>query len=155
MPSITIVRPGEGEHVNLGPTTMHILEDGSTTNGRIGIAVSTLAPHTDGPPQHVHGRHDEGFYVISGTVRFTSGHTVHDALAGSLVMIPPGVGHTFENASNEPVIMLSTFSPSFYVQYFRDLAAMIASGQAMTPEAVGEIMSHYTTEPAPSKKDGQ
>lgn len=154
MSSISVVQPGEGEHVNLGLTTMHILEDGSTTDGRIGIAVSTLAPHTNGPPQHVHGRHDEGFYVISGTVRFTSGHTVHDAPAGSLVLIPPGAGHTFENASDEAAVMLSTFSPSFYVQYFRDLAEMIASGQAMTPESVGEIMSRYTTEPAQSKEDG-
>ncbi len=70
MSSISIVLPGEGEPVDLGTTTMRILEDGRTTDERIGITVATLAPHTDGPPQHRHGRHDEGFYVISGTARF-------------------------------------------------------------------------------------
>jgi quercetin dioxygenase-like cupin family protein len=35
--------------------------------------MAALAPHTDGPPQHRHAQHDEGFYVISGTVRFTVG----------------------------------------------------------------------------------
>lgn len=153
MPSISVVQPGQGERVDLGATTMHILEDGRTTDGRIGIAVATLAPHTDGPPQHRHGRHDEGFYVISGTVRFTSGDTAHDAPAGGLVMIPPGVAHTFENPGDQTAVMLSTFSPAFYVQYFRDIAAMLASGRAMTPESVGEIMSLYTTEPAANRRD--
>jgi mannose-6-phosphate isomerase-like protein (cupin superfamily) len=155
MSSISIVLPGEGETVNLGTTTMRILEDGRTTDERIGITVATLAPHTDGPPQHRHGRHDEGFYVISGTARFTSGNTRYDAPAGTLVMIPPGVPHTFENPGDVPMVMLSTFSPSFYVQYFRDMAAMIASGRAVTPDSVGEIMAHYTTETATSSLDGQ
>lgn len=66
MASISITGPLEGEPVDLGSTKMRILEDGSTTDGRLGISVATLAPHTDGPPQHLHARHDEGFYVISG-----------------------------------------------------------------------------------------
>ena len=35
----------------------------------------TVAARTDGPPQHRHARHDEGFYVVSGTARFTVGQT--------------------------------------------------------------------------------
>ncbi len=61
-------------------------------------------------------------------------------------MVPPGVAHTFDNPGDEPMVMLSTFTPSFYVQYFRDLAAMIASGQPVTPKSAGEIMARYTTE---------
>lgn len=63
MAAISVTGPLEGEPVDLGSTKMRILEDGSTTDGRLGVAVSTLAPHTAGPPQHLHGRHDEGFYV--------------------------------------------------------------------------------------------
>lgn len=148
MATILVTGPLDGEPVDLGSTKMRILEDGSTTDGRLGIAVSTLAPHTDGPPQHLHGRHDEGFYVISGTARFTSGTDVHDAPAGSLIMVPPGVPHTFENPGDEPMVMLSTFSPCVYVQYFRDVAAMIASGRPVTPQSVGEIMARYATTPA-------
>jgi len=148
MATILVTGPLDGEPVDLGSTKMRILEDGSTTDGRLGIAVATLAPHTDGPPQHLHGRHDEGFYVISGTARFTSGNDVYDAPAGSLVMVPPKVPHTFENPGDEPMVMLSTFSPAFYVQYFRDVAAMIASGRPVTPQSVGEIMARYATTPA-------
>jgi mannose-6-phosphate isomerase-like protein (cupin superfamily) len=46
-------------------------EDGEVA--LFGVAEIVIAPHTEGPPQHRHGEHDEGFYVVSGTVRFTSG----------------------------------------------------------------------------------
>ena len=69
----SIVGPDGGEVVRLGPATVRILEDGSTTGHRLGIGEITVAPHSSGPPQHRHARHDEGFYVVSGTARFTIG----------------------------------------------------------------------------------
>ncbi len=153
MASISISGPLDGEPVDLGTTKMRIIHDGNTTGGRLGITVATLAPHTDGPPQHLHRRHDEGFYVISGTVRFTSGNDTHDAPAGSLVVVPPQVPHTFANPGDEPMVLLSTFTPSFYIQYFRDLAEMIATGRPVTPESAGEIMARYSTEPVAGHSD--
>jgi len=89
MVKVSIIRPGEGEAITLGPAVqMHILEDGRTTQHRIGMAESTIAPHTAGPPQHRHARHEEGFYVVSGTLRFTIGDQDHDAGPGTLVMVP-------------------------------------------------------------------
>jgi mannose-6-phosphate isomerase-like protein (cupin superfamily) len=69
---------------------MRILEDGHTTGHRLGVGEITLAPHTDGAPQHRHAAHDEGFYVVSGRAQFTVGDTTYDAPAGTFVMIPPG-----------------------------------------------------------------
>ena len=147
-PAVSVVGPDDGETIILGTTRLRILEDGSTTGHRLGLAESVLAPHTPGPPQHRHARHDEGFYVISGTVRFTVGETDYDATAGTLVMIPPGAPHTFANLTGQPAVMLSTFTPDLYVQYFRDLQDMTASGQALTPQASIQAMSRYATEPA-------
>src|SRR5271167_3278515 len=131
MTKVSIILPDGGETVHLGPTTMRILEDGSTTGHRLGLGEITLAPHTEGPPQHRHARHDEGFYVVSGTARFTVGDTSYDAPAGTLVMVPPGAPHTFANADDEPVILLNTFTPDLYVQYFRDLQTMIEAGEPL------------------------
>lgn len=147
-PAVSVVGPGDGETIMLGTTRMRVLEDGSNTGHRIGLAESVLAPHTPGPPQHRHARHDEGFYVISGTVRFTVGDRDHDATAGTLVMVPPGVPHTFANVTGQPAVVLSTFTPDLYVQYFRDLRDMTAGGRALTPRASAETMSRYATEPA-------
>jgi quercetin dioxygenase-like cupin family protein len=147
-PAVSVVGPGGGETIVLGTTRMRILEDGSTTGHRLGFAEAVLAPHTDGPPQHRHARHDEGFYVVSGTVRFTVGRDEHDAVAGTLVMVPPGAPHTFANVTDEPAVMISTFTPDLYVQYFRDLRDMFAAGEPMTPQANIGVMGGYATTPA-------
>lgn len=148
VPTVSVVGPGEGETIVLGTTRMRVLEDGSQTGHRLAIAESVLAPHTQGPPQHRHGLHDEGFYVLSGTVRFTVGDEDHDASAGTLVMVPPGTPHTFANVTDRPAVMLSTFTPDLYVQYFRDLQKTLADGRPLTPQANLAAMSHYATEPA-------
>src|SRR6201996_3772587 len=136
MGDVSITGARDGEVALSGPGQMRILEDGSTTDHRLGLAEITIAPHTDGPPQHRHAQHDEGFYVVSGTVRFTVGTDTHDATAGTLVMVPPGAPHTFANPGDEPAVMVNTFTPDLYVQYFRDLRDMVAGGQPMTPDAV-------------------
>jgi quercetin dioxygenase-like cupin family protein len=148
MTEVSVIGPADGEVLRLGPTQMRILEDGRTTGHRLGLGEITLAPHTEGPPQHRHARHDEGFYVVAGTARFTVGDTTYEAPAGTLVMIPPGAPHTFANPGDQPAVLLNSFTPDLYVQYFRDLRDMIASGQELTPETTIEAMSRYATVPA-------
>lgn len=148
MTEVSVVGPGHGEVIQLGATQMRILEDGQTTGHRLGMGEITLAPHTEGPPQHRHARHDEGFYVVSGTARFTVAETTYEAPAGTLVMIPPGAPHTFANPGGEPAVLLNTFTPDLYVQYFRDLRDMIAGGQELTPQSTIQVMSRYATVPA-------
>jgi mannose-6-phosphate isomerase-like protein (cupin superfamily) len=148
MAEVVIVGPHEGDFALTHPLQMRILEDGSTTSHRLGIGEITIAPHVSGPPQHRHAQHDEGFYVVSGTVRFTVGDRSYDASAGALVMVPPGAPHTFANVSDEPAVLLNTFTPDLYVQYFRDLRDMIASAQPMTPDDAVRVMARYATVPA-------
>lgn len=146
--AVSVVGPRDGETIVLGTTRMRVLEDGSHTGHRLAIAESVLAPHTQGPPQHRHGEHDEGFYVLSGSVRFTVGDENYDANAGTLVMVPPGTPHTFANLTGQPAVMLSTFTPDLYLQYFRDLQEVLAAGRPLTPQVNIDAMSRYATQPA-------
>ncbi|HEY1574679.1 MAG TPA: alpha/beta fold hydrolase [Pseudonocardiaceae bacterium] len=145
--AVRVVGPQDGETTLTSPIRMRILEDGTTTGHRLGIGEITIEPHTDGPLQHRHAQHDEGFYVVSGVVRFTVGETSHDATAGTLVMVPPGAPHTFANPGGVPAVVLNTFTPDLYVNYFRDLRDMIEGGRPMTPDAVAGVMARYATEP--------
>ncbi|MEU9087227.1 cupin domain-containing protein [Streptomyces sp. NPDC048357] len=146
--AVSVVGPGDGETIVVGTTRIRVLEDGSRTGHRLAITESVLAPHTQGPPQHRHAQHDEGFYILSGSVRFTVGDQAYDAAAGTFVMVPPGTPHTFANLTEQPAVMLSTFTPDLYVQYFRDLQEALAGGRPPTPEANIDAMSRYATEPA-------
>ena len=147
MAEVKIVGPDDGEVALSGPIQMRILEDGQTTEHRLGMGEITIAPHTAGPPQHRHAQHDEGFYVVSGTVRFTSGQTSFDAAPRTLVMVPPGAPHTFANLGDEPAVMLNTFTPDLYVQYFRDVHDLAADGRPPSAAALAGVMARYATEP--------
>ena len=145
MAEISVTLPDGGEVIQLGPVQLRILEDGGTTGHRLGLAEIRIAPHADGPPQHRHGQHDEGFYVMSGTARFTVRETAYDAAAGTLVMIPSGAPHTFANPSDDPTVLLNTFTPDLYVPYVRDVRDTIAAGQPLPPESTAAVMSRYAT----------
>ncbi|HEY2641059.1 MAG TPA: cupin domain-containing protein [Streptosporangiaceae bacterium] len=153
MVNVSIVGPAEGEVALSGPVQMRILEDGSATSHRLGLGEITIAPHTGGPPQHRHAQHDEGFYVVSGTAQFTVGPATYVAGPRTLVLVPPGVPHTFANASDEPVVLLNTFTPDVYVQYFRDLREMIEAGQPLSADTISVVMERYGTVPATTFAD--
>jgi mannose-6-phosphate isomerase-like protein (cupin superfamily) len=142
---VVVTGPDGGELIDLGPAKVRILEDGGATAHRLGVAEITLAPRSAGPPQHRHARHDEGFYVVSGTARFIVGEASHTAPAGTLVTVPPGAPHTFANDGDVPLVMLNTFTPDLYVQYFRD---MRDAGPAPSPGTIADVMARYHTVPA-------
>jgi hypothetical protein len=50
-------------------------------------------------------------------------------------------------------VLLNTFAPDLYVQYFRDLRDMIAAGQPFTPESTVEVMARYAHVPATDCSD--
>lgn len=72
---------------------------------------------------------------------------VHELSAGAFVCVPPGVEHTFSDASNEQVRVLNFNTPGGWQNYMRDLAAAAGSG-SLTPERIGDIASHYDFLPA-------
>jgi mannose-6-phosphate isomerase-like protein (cupin superfamily) len=53
-------------------------------------------------PLHVHNLDDEAWHVISGALRFRLADREFTAQAGSTVLVPAGVAHTFGNAGPEP-----------------------------------------------------
>jgi quercetin dioxygenase-like cupin family protein len=138
-----------GETFPAGPVTFRILEDGKAVDGRVGVVECRLPPGWGGPPQHVHRQHDETFYVLTGTVSFTSGSEVLIAQPGSLVTAPIGDPHTFANAETDaPASLLCTVTPERYIGYFRELADLRPGSDGnLDPAEILQIMSRYATEP--------
>jgi mannose-6-phosphate isomerase-like protein (cupin superfamily) len=57
---------------------------------------------TEVAPLHVHHSDDEAWYVIEGALRFRLADRELVAPAGSTVLVPAGVPHTFGNSGPEP-----------------------------------------------------
>lgn len=143
---LNFVPAKEGEVLSLGKITIRIMEDGSRTDNRIGAAEFTVPPKTPGPPPHWHEMHDETFLVTSGTLRFhaLNGATI-DAKQGDYVTVPPRSPHTFSNPYDEEAKFFNTYTPAFYINYFRMLSKMSEEGKPMNPEANRRAMAYFAT----------
>ena len=85
--------------------------------------------------------------VTAGKLRFTSGEQSVDVEAGSVVVVPIGVPHTFSNPFDVPAVMLNTFTPDLYIQYFRDLSTLPVGPQGLLdPADIGRTMARYATD---------
>ena len=71
------------------------------TGGSLGLLKQTIAPKS-GPPTHVHLTEDEFFCVMKGDFKVKLGDRIMDAPVGTVMFVPRGVAHAFQNAGNEP-----------------------------------------------------
>ncbi len=152
-----ILQAGEGRSFPFAGGTLTIKEDGSRTRGELSAVEIQIPAGAAPPPQHLHHKHEETWYVLEGELEFTVGRETATVGAGGWVLVPIGVPHTFANSGSDPARFLSTMTPGFYLRYFEELGARIgqmhAHGEAPTRETLGrlaaELMPAYHTELCP------
>jgi hypothetical protein len=59
--------------------------------------------------------------------------------------VPVRAPHTFSNPFNEEAIFVNTYTPAFYINYFKLLSEMVEDGEGMTPEKNMKAMANYAT----------
>ena len=102
-----IVPPGGG--VQFGNVEFLGLSEHSP---RVNVSVITMAPGRKGPDSHVHDDEDDVFYVLDGELTFLLEDGEVPAPAGTFVLVPPGVEHTFANWTDAPVRVLNIHAPA-------------------------------------------
>ena len=123
--------PGEGELLELGPSTLLMKAQVGDGNGTFYLGELTLAEFP-GPVPHVHEQHLDSFFVLDGTLRVRLGDETVAAPAGSYAVAPPGNVHTFSNPGGETVRALNIMAPGGFEQYLKEAAAAgsVGSGRA-------------------------
>jgi quercetin dioxygenase-like cupin family protein len=117
-----LVEAGEGEAVTDRPQReVRILAD----HERLCTTESRYAAGERGPGPHIHRRHSDCFYVLEGRLSFElAGGEPFTLPAGGLVVIPPGVVHTFGNEGPGEARFLNLHAPSCgFPDYLRGLHA--------------------------------
>jgi mannose-6-phosphate isomerase-like protein (cupin superfamily) len=102
-----VVPPGQGRRVG----NVEFLARTEETP-RFNLAVITMQPHRHGPEAHVHPDEDDAFYVLEGELTFTVDGEDVVAEAGTFVLVPPGVPHTFGNRSARVTRVLNVHAPA-------------------------------------------
>jgi quercetin dioxygenase-like cupin family protein len=104
--------PGDGQTLKNpvgGPLILQAR--GEQTGGAMTVFESTPAPG-EGPPLHRHPNEDEVLYVLQGRLHVKLDETLHEAPAGSVVFIPKGVPHTWQNTGDDAARFLGLFAPA-------------------------------------------
>ena len=154
-----MVQPGGGGTVIEGGFGVVAKLAGVDTGGSVAIVEHPLAPGILGAAPHSHECEDEISYVLEGEVTVMVGDEVVTAAAGSYVVKPRRVPHTFWNASEAPARLLEIIAPVGFETYFTELGQILANpgppdmaaigalagryGMTMYPERLGEIMERH------------
>ncbi len=138
-----VLLPGQGERIEAGASTAVMKATAETTGGAFSISEATFPAGMQGPPPHAHNHTTDTFYVLEGTLHVTVGDREIDAPAGSYILVPPGIVHTFANTSDAPVRFLNINAPGGWEHYLRDLAAAMRSGTMPGTPAFAQIVAKY------------
>jgi len=142
-----VLRPGEGESVELLGNRITITVPGTATGDAFSVIVYEAAAGFAGPPLHRHA-FDELFYVLDGTVRFKAGAEALEAAPGTTVFVPGGVPHTFATTAAGPATLLITMAPAGFEEFFVDGAERLRGilDPAAARTVLGELNHVYGVE---------
>ena len=153
-----LIRPDEGRPVWLGTRVSALARVwGEDTGGSLSALELTITPGSIVVP-HTHSREDEVTFVLEGEIGARVGDRVVAAAAGSYVLKPRNVPHTFWNAGSRNARTLEMISPPGFARYFEDLSKILRNssrdrsaedeldrryGLTNHPEWVPELVSKY------------
>ncbi|KAJ0383765.1 hypothetical protein COL922a_009796 [Colletotrichum nupharicola] len=140
---VNFVPAKAGETFKLGLITCRVLEDGSRTSLK-------------GPLPHWHEMHDETFLTTKGTIRYhipkpDGTEDIIDAKEGDYVTVPVRAPHTFSNPTDQEAKFYNTYTPAYYINYFKLLGTYVKEGKPISPKEHLDAMSNYATIPVPRK----
>jgi mannose-6-phosphate isomerase-like protein (cupin superfamily) len=142
-----VVGPGAGSSVWSLGGLFTTKADAAATEGRFAF-VETLATRATEPPLHIHQNEDECWYVLDGAMTFYVGDDAHEATAGTFVLAPRGLPHTF-TVDVEPTRVLMIAAPAGFEQFAHELGRP-ADGEVPPadlsippPEVLGPVAERY------------
>jgi thiamine-phosphate pyrophosphorylase len=114
-----VVAPGDGDRL----TKPHRLALIRVDLPQLALVENAADGEFEGPERHVHLRHADCFYVLEGVLEFDLEGGRQPVEAGTSVVVPPGVPHTFRSAAPR-VRYLNVHAPNTgFVEYLRALNA--------------------------------
>lgn len=135
---------GQVEELQLGDIFLRFLMDGPNSNTSLTIFEMTVQPQGRMPLPHYHLAFDEALYGLSGKLRTMLEGKKLDIRPGESRFVPRGAVHAFENPFEEPAKVLVVITPGvFGMQYFREVAALLAAGGPPDPKALGAVMLRH------------
>jgi len=119
-------RPGEGEHLVFGGTTIIVRASAEMTGGAFTM-FEEAAPLLD-TSRHVHRNEDELYYVVEGEHVYQCGDQEFQVGPGGLVFLPRGVPHAHRRVVPQVGRLIFMTFPGGFEGFFQILAEASRAG---------------------------
>jgi mannose-6-phosphate isomerase-like protein (cupin superfamily) len=146
MTSSSLVPPGGGERLTVRGSSLLFKAGAAATDGALSLHERWVPAGGRRPPAHRHPDRLEAFWVLEGVAEFELDGETTRAEAGTFVLVPKGVAHTFGATADRPARVLVLHTPALD-DYFRELDELWAGG---TPgrDVELDLMRRHGMEPA-------
>ncbi len=139
---VIALSPGEGRPVMGQDILVKVGKE--SAHGAYTLLKTTGIPPGLWVPPHIHHAEEEAWYVLDGELTFNVGGRTIPAVAGSFILVPRGIVHTFGNTGDRPASFLEIFSPAGMEGYFEERTALmqVASATGELDYAGMDPMAH-------------
>jgi quercetin dioxygenase-like cupin family protein len=149
VPAYQIVPPGGGEQLGVRDSTLLFKAVAATTGGAFSLHERQVPAGGRRPPAHTHPDRTEAFWVLAGDAEFVLDGDLVTASAGSFVLVPGGVAHTFGATATAPARLLVLHAPALD-DYFRDLARIWSGPHPPDRDTELDLMRRHGMQPSQS-----
>jgi quercetin dioxygenase-like cupin family protein len=139
--------PRAGDVLDLSPigAIFHVRKAAEDTGGRSLEMEWVLAPHSGGTPIHVHPAATETYEVLAGELELYVAGSWRTLSVGGKASVPPGVAHTFRNASGSPTRVYNVHAPALrFGEYFETLHRVVSSGSVSSGRMTFKAMLYLS-----------
>lgn len=138
-----VIPAGEGERMMAGDTLFTFLTDSRQSGGKF-LALMTDGPKGQRIPNHLHEKHTETFFCLSGGVSMTAGDEHVCLRPGDFLHVPARTPHTFQLTGNN-TRFIQFHAPGLNEPFFRymcDPCADYTFRQPPPPFRFDRVMQH-------------
>ena len=139
-----LIHSGEGRRFAIPGGICTIKATGEDTGGTYAM-IEMLIPPQGGPPPHIHSREIESFYILEGSLSFWLSNHKLSGQAGSLVIAPPGLTHTYKNEGDATARVLLLITPAGLEEFFREVGVPIKEELALSEHFTPENLERMVT----------
>jgi len=131
------------EVIRMGGLELRFLQSRESSQGSLDLFEMTVQPGARVPIAHFHESWDETVCGLSGVSIWRVDGRDIELQPGGSVFIKRGVVHSFRNDSAEPTTCLNILTPGVLGPgYFREMAALIASGRPDPDQMKATMLRH-------------
>jgi quercetin dioxygenase-like cupin family protein len=141
-----VIPPAEGDELSVRGSTLLFKAVAATTGGAFSLHERHVPAGGRRPPPHVHPDRVEAFWVLEGEAEFELDGDLTRAAAGSFVLVPGGVAHTFGAPTERAARVLVLHAPALD-DYFRELADLWSGESPPGRETELDLMRKHGMRP--------